>query len=75
MGTLTAYVEISVGGADPQDFLVESTCISDVLQPGTGCSLFVRFIPTVSGARTATLVINDAATNVPVSVSLSGTGS
>jgi hypothetical protein len=73
-GTVSDGAEASVSGADPQDFLLESTCPSPI-QPGTGCSLFVRFIPTVSGTRTATIVVNDPVGGVTFTVNLSGTGS
>jgi len=75
LGTVTDAANLSMSGADPQDFLVESTCSNTGVPPGTACSLLIRFIPTASGARTATVVIDDQVTSILFSVSLSGVGS
>jgi hypothetical protein len=61
-------------GANPEDFLVVSDSCTGVAVPRNGtCSLQVRFAPSATGARNATLrIVSDAA--VASDVALSGTG-
>jgi hypothetical protein len=66
-------IQISEGGADPQDFLDEVSCVSPI-QPGVSCSLFLHFIPTETGVRSATISVADTLGNVTLTVSLTGTG-
>ncbi|MFI5114570.1 MAG: FG-GAP-like repeat-containing protein [Terriglobales bacterium] len=56
---LLAISGITVGGADPEDFTAKSACGSS-LKAGWDCTITVTAKPTVAGARTATLSINDA---------------
>jgi hypothetical protein len=44
------------------------------LKPNTECNLTVEFIPTASGAASATLTINDNAANAPQIIHLNGFG-
>ncbi len=72
--TLTS-VNISIGGANPGDFSKTTTCGAS-LAPLGNCSISVTFKPTASGARAATLTIQDTPdSGSPHHVSLSGTGS
>jgi hypothetical protein len=67
---------ISLGGADPGDFVVSSSACLSAVPPGASCQITVNFAPQTQDARSATLQIstNDFA-NSPAVVSLSGTGS
>ena len=69
--TSLAISSITVGGTDPGDFSAKSACGSS-RKAGWDCTITVTFLPTVTGARSATLSIKDAAgTQI---VQLSGTG-
>jgi Cep192 domain 4 len=68
---------IALGGGDVDDFEVVSggSCSRGAeLEPSGSCTVSVRFIPTRSGARQATLVIGNNTTDGPYSVALEGTG-
>jgi hypothetical protein len=62
---------MTLGGADPGDFSETSTCKSS-LKAGWDCTITVKFTPTATGARTATLSIKDAVGTQ--TVALGGTG-
>jgi hypothetical protein len=66
-----AITSITLGGTDPGDFTETSTCGAN-RKPGWDCTITVTFDPTATGARTATLSIQDAVgTQI---VQLNGTG-
>jgi hypothetical protein len=78
LGTLgeSAVNGVEVIGADPDDFLVSSNSCAGVElrnNPATSCPVGVRFAPTASGARSATLVVSSDG-NGAVLVPLSGEG-
>jgi len=58
------------------DFFLSTNC-AKALIPGTGCTISVRFMPTVAGTRAGTLVISDDAipTGTQQTIALQGTGS
>ncbi|MFD8569817.1 choice-of-anchor D domain-containing protein [Streptomyces sp. NPDC059639] len=56
------------------DFIQTNTCGSS-LAAGSSCNVSVTFKPTASGTRTGTLTVNSNASNSPLTVALSGTGS
>jgi hypothetical protein len=66
----------SVSGADPDDFVVlHDTCSGAALDLGQTCTFDVRFAPTDTGARTATLTVQGTTLgNVYPTVALTGTG-
>jgi hypothetical protein len=79
LGTLGASTVngIQVTGADPDDFLVSSNGCAGIELGATaaeGCALGVRFAPTATGARSATLMVSTEANGV-VLMPLSGQGS
>jgi hypothetical protein len=51
-----------------------TTAATTSLVPGASCNIRVKFHPTATGARTATVVINDNTAASPHSVTLNGTG-
>jgi len=51
-----------------------TTAATTTLAPGTDCNIRVQFHPTATGARTATVVINNNTATSPVTVTLNGTG-
>jgi hypothetical protein len=61
-------------GADPGDYAVSSTTCGSSLPSKTTCTISVVFKPTVIGARSSTLNVNDSANNSPQAVALTGTG-
>jgi len=60
-------------GSDATDFTETNTCKGSVKGKGS-CTISVTFSPKATGARSATLDINDADPTSPQTVSLSGTG-
>ena len=70
-GTLSA----NVIGANAADFpVVSNACAGATLAPGGSCSVQLRFAPSVTGGRTATLSVTGAPGG-SASVNLLGTGS
>jgi Cep192 domain 4 len=66
---------ISLGGADPGQFIESDTCQTpSVLEPSKFCSVSITFQPTGTGLQQATLSITDTAPDSPQSVALTGTG-
>jgi hypothetical protein len=75
-GSLTVS-SISVAGSNASDFIVPPSsdlCTGHTLSPGSSCTVGVDFSPTATGARSATLDVNDNAAGSPQTVALSGTG-
>jgi alpha-N-arabinofuranosidase len=68
----TASLSVSSIAVTP-NFTLTNTCTFALL-PGQSCSISVRFAPTIIGAITGSLQINDNASNTPQVVSLSGKG-
>lgn len=64
---------ISLAGTNPGDFQQTNTCGSSVVAGGS-CSVGVKFTPTATGSRSASLTISDNATGSPQLVNLMGTG-
>lgn len=64
---------MTISGANAGDFALTTTCRTE-LTAGNQCTASVMFHPTATGIRTATLNINDSASNNPQTVALSGTG-
>jgi N-acetylneuraminic acid mutarotase len=67
---------VSVGGANPTDFSVESeSCVAAPIQPGGTCEVDLRFSPKAAGPRSAKLTLADNSTAAGVSTaSATGTG-
>jgi Glycosyl hydrolases family 39 len=65
---------IVVGGINPKDFVISARTCGTTLAPLASCSLTIRFKPTTTGVRKATLTISDTASNTLQSITLSGTG-
>jgi hypothetical protein len=51
-----------------------TTAATTTLTPGADCNIRVQFHPTATGARTATVVINNNTATSPLTVTLNGTG-
>jgi hypothetical protein len=69
--TLTS---VSLAGANPGDFSIQSNTCGTALAAGANCSIGVSFSPTASGSRSASLQIVSNAVSSPDTVQLSGTG-
>jgi trimeric autotransporter adhesin len=73
----TALVDISsiqIGGADAQDFLQSATTCGASVVGGGSCTIGIRFKPTATGLRSATLNVSDDGGGSPQTVALYGTG-
>jgi hypothetical protein len=68
-----SLTSLTLTGADPRDFPGTTNCPS-LLAASASCNVTLRFRPTATGARTASLSIADNAAGSPQSVALSGTG-
>ncbi len=64
---------IAITGTNASDFTEINNCPGR-MAPGAKCTINVTFTPTQTGARAATLNVNDNAANSPQTVALSGTG-
>jgi hypothetical protein len=79
--TLTAGSEalqihnLRLDGADPSDFIVTANeCSGETLEPGETCTFKVGFLPSATGQRSATLIVQtDPA--ITLELSLNGEGS
>jgi hypothetical protein len=70
-------VRETLAGANPGDFLISSNTCGAVLASNASCVIGVKFLPTVTGLRTATLVIADNSNDTLGSsqtITLNGTG-
>jgi len=63
----------SIVGANIDDFSQTNNCVVP-LAPNATCTFNIIFTPQATGARSASLQLNDNAGNSPQSVTLSGTG-
>src|SRR4029077_8785195 len=61
---------VSLGGADPGEFVLSDGCSGAVLQPGASCEVLVSSRPIHNGSHAATLIINDDDTFSPQVVRL-----
>jgi hypothetical protein len=68
--TLTS---LALTGTNPGDFAQTNNCGASVAA-AANCTISVRFTPSASGSRTASLSITDNASGSPQTASLSGTG-
>jgi hypothetical protein len=64
---------ITITGANAADFAQTNNC-GTTLTAGSSCSITVTFTPSATGARSATLTVNDDGGGLSQSVSLGGTG-
>jgi uncharacterized repeat protein (TIGR03803 family) len=66
-------IGITITGANAGDFAQSNNCPSSMAR-GAKCTITVTFTPSILGAESATLDVNDNAANSPQTVALSGTG-
>jgi hypothetical protein len=66
--TLTNYAStalsissVAIGGANARDFTIRTTTCGSSLAANSSCTYNITFTPSVSGAESATLSVNDAA--------------
>jgi uncharacterized repeat protein (TIGR01451 family) len=72
-GTGNLHLGLSFGGANPTDFVVDSSIMT--ITPGNNAPVQVTFAPLAIGARSATLIVSSDDPDEPIiNVSLSGTG-
>ena len=65
---------IVLAGTDPTDYLISANTCGPSLDAGANCAVSIKFAPTASGARSATLEFNDDGGSSPQTVALNGTG-
>jgi Glycine rich protein/HYDIN/CFA65/VesB-like, Ig-like domain len=63
----------SLGGSGAADYVLDNQCTQPVA-PSASCAIGVRFAPTTTGARSASLTISTNAPAQPAAVTLQGTG-
>jgi hypothetical protein len=66
--------EVKIEGADAGDFAIEGNNCAGFISPGMGCDLTLRFTPSATGPRDATLRVATDATPGDYSTQLSGEG-
>jgi subtilase family serine protease len=70
-----AFVSVTISGANSSDFAKSAdTCTGAKLIAKGACKVSVKFTPSATGIRTASLIFTDIAPNNPQTVSLKGTG-
>jgi hypothetical protein len=65
---------IGLGGANPNQFAIQSRTCTNTLAAGSSCSINVVFSPNNRATYNATLQVNDNAPNSPQTATLTGTG-
>jgi hypothetical protein len=65
---------VSITGTTPRDFSASDGCAGTTMRAYNGCTIRIRFTPSRSGPRRASLVIADNAADTPQIVPLSGNG-
>jgi hypothetical protein len=65
---------IGLGGANPNQFAIQSRTCTNTLAAGSSCSINVVFSPNNRATYNATLQVNDNAPNSPQTGTLTGTG-
>jgi uncharacterized repeat protein (TIGR03803 family) len=75
-GTATLHFSaLTVGGSNPAEFIVDAnSCTGASVTVGAACSFNVKFVPTGTGGRSATLTLIDDAGDGPQIIQLSGSG-
>jgi hypothetical protein len=69
---ISANSPILLMGANPNDFVMSNGCTQVSYAAGGACTIGVKFSPTATGQRSATLTVSDDAPNSPQSVTLTG---
>jgi hypothetical protein len=76
--TALTIASVSITGTNPRDFSASDACagttMGTTMSAYNGCTIRIRFTPSRSGARRASLVIADNAADTPQIVPLSGNG-
>jgi hypothetical protein len=71
----TQLQSVSITGPDAADFAVEwGNCENDLMGPSNSCGMGIRFRPSATGVRTASLVVQSDSAAGPIVVPLSGVG-
>src|SRR6266704_3326685 len=67
---------IALTGTNAADFAQTNTCpaSTNTLAAGSSCTITITFTPGTTGARSASLILTDNATDSPQTVALGGTG-
>lgn len=71
----TQLESVSITGPDAADFAVEwGNCENNLMGPSNSCGMGIRFRPSATGVRTASLVVQSDSAAGPIVVPLSGVG-
>ena len=65
---------VSLGGANPQDFSATNTCTGAAVAVNTSCGISISFTPSATGNRSASITLTDDAPNSPQTLFMQGTG-
>lgn len=74
LNSVTMGAAAPIAGANATDFSVSSSTCASTLAASSSCTESIVFSPVAVGARSASLSITTSASNTPLSVALSGTG-
>src|SRR3984885_6985917 len=71
----TQLQSVSITGPDAADFTVEwGNCENNLMGPNNSCGMGIRFRPSATGLRTASLVVQSDSAAGPIVIPLSGQG-
>jgi hypothetical protein len=77
-GNLPATLSLALSGADPSDYFGDTDCFPSsapsTLAVGASCHVTMYFAPVRLGGRSASLVVRDGTSALPVSVPMTGSG-
>jgi hypothetical protein len=74
IGTTSLFIgQIAITGVNAGDFSESDNCFSS-LPAGASCSIGLKFTPTATGSRSASLSVTDTGGGSPQTVTLSGNG-
>ena len=71
--TALSITGVTLGGTNPGDFNQTNNCVSSV-GPSKSCTIILKFKPTATGSRSATISIADNGGGSPQTIHLTGTG-
>ena len=65
---------IALAGTNPGDYTESDGCAGNSLPANATCSIYLTFVPTATGSRTATLTETDTGSGGPRTFNISGSG-
>ncbi|HYU46545.1 MAG TPA: choice-of-anchor D domain-containing protein [Terriglobales bacterium] len=72
--TVVTFTSFSIGGTNPDDYLITNNTCGASLAGGASCAISVAFKPTITGTRKASLKVADNGGGSPQAASMTGIG-